>query len=96
MFANQLIDGVVAMHHGPGRIKEANGSSQIYHDNPVSNLFRDYCYLLQYLLDLLISSNYIIHRTNAERTNTASPMHPEDFVNKRTLPPIPDRQSVLL
>jgi hypothetical protein len=93
--ANQLLSGVVAMHRDPGRIKEANGSSQVDHDNPISNLFRDYCYLLQYLLDLLISSNYIIHWANPEKTNATSPLIPaEDLLvsmrfhhNTRILPP---------
>jgi hypothetical protein len=66
------------MHRDPGRIKEANGPSQVDHDNPVSNLFRNYCYLLEYLLDLLISGNYIIHWTNSEKTSATSPLLPAE------------------
>jgi len=82
VFANQVIGGDVPMYRGPGRINEANHASQINHNNPASNLFRDNSYLLQYLLDLLIGGNYIIHWTYPEKTNAGSPLiPPEDFTD---------------
>ena len=42
VLANQFLGFVVTMHCNPGRICEANSSSQVNNGNPISDLFGNY------------------------------------------------------